>query len=41
MTVNIDGDNSEMSLGYLINYALLPCQDYNLEGSIVIPDGGM
>ena len=25
MTVNSDGDNSGMSLGYLINYALLPC----------------
>ena len=25
MTVSSDGDNSGMSLGYLINYALLPC----------------
>ena len=34
------GDNSGMSLGYLINYALLPCQDYISEGSLAIPGGG-
>ena len=38
--MNIDGDNSGMSLGYLINYALLPCQDYISEGSLAIPGGG-
>ena len=36
MTVNIDGDNSGMSLGYLIQYALLPCPAYYPE----IPTGG-
>ena len=39
MTVNIDGDNSGMSLGYLIQYSLLPCPAY-YPGRPTAPGGG-
>ena len=40
MTVNIDGDNSGMSLGYLIQYALRPCPAYYPEIPPTLPGEG-